>query len=42
MTIITEAEVEQAALNWLADLGRQTARGPGAEALSIIERNEFA
>ena len=25
---ITEAEVEEAALNWLADLGRQVAYGP--------------
>ena len=42
MTTITEAEVEQAALEWLAGLGWQTARGPGAEALSIIEHNAFA
>ena len=42
MITITEAEVEQAALDWLAQLGWQTAREPGAEALSIIEHNAFA
>ena len=42
VTTITEADVELAALNWLAQLGWQTARGPGAEALSIIEHNAFA
>ena len=42
MTTITEADVEQAALDWLVGLGWQTARGPGAEALSIIEHNAFA
>ena len=42
MTTITESVVEKAALNWLAQLGWQVARGPGAEALSIIEHNAFA
>ena len=42
MTTITEAVVEKAILNWLAQLGWQTARGPGAEALSTIEHNAFA
>ena len=29
MTTLTEAVVEQAALNWLAGLGWQVAHGPG-------------
>ena len=28
MTILTEADVEEAALEWLGDLGWQTAHGP--------------
>ena len=42
MTAITETVVEEATLEWLAGLGWQTARGPGAETLSIIEHNAFA
>ena len=42
MTTLTEAEVEQAALAWLSDLGWQVAHGPDIAPDTLnAERNDY-
>ena len=39
MTTITEADVKEAALAWLADLGWSVAHGPDIADVAVVESN---